>query len=81
MAFGRMFLGAWFWVYGFGRMVWLWAYGFGHMILGGWLWGYQQKLILLLRRGRRFRTHPPSFFRPVRAQFADAIPTTDWVLM
>jgi len=32
MAFRRMVLGAWFWAYGFGRMVWLWASGFGCMV-------------------------------------------------
>jgi len=34
---------------------------------------HQQKLILRLRRGRRVRTHPMSFFRPLRRQRPDAI--------
>ena len=41
---------------------------------------HQQKLILRLRRGRRVRTHPTSFFRPLRPQRPDAIPNADCVL-
>ena len=40
MAFGRIFLGVWFWGYGFGCMalgVW---FGFGRMVMGIWLWAY-----------------------------------------
>ena len=41
---------------------------------------HQQKLILRLRRGRRVRTHPTLFFRPLRPQRPDAIPNADCVL-
>jgi len=41
---------------------------------------HQQKLILGLRPGRRVRTHPTSFFRPLRPQRPDAIPNADCVL-
>jgi len=40
IGFGRMFLGVWFWVYGFGCMalgVW---FGFGRMVMGVWFWAY-----------------------------------------
>jgi len=38
---------------------------------------HQQKLIQSLRRGRRVRTHPTSFFRHLRPQRPDTIPNTD----
>ena len=41
---------------------------------------HQQKVILRLRRGCRVRTHPTSFFRPLRPQLQDAIPNADGVL-
>ena len=41
---------------------------------------HQQKLILRLRRGRRVRTHPTSFVRPLRPHRPDAIPNPDCVL-
>ena len=41
---------------------------------------HQQKLILRLRRGRRVRTHPTSFFHSLRPQRPDAIPNADCVL-
>jgi hypothetical protein len=34
---------------------------------------HQQKFILRLRRGRRVRTHPTSFFRPLRPGRPDGI--------